>query len=74
MSMFRWMPEDDNNDDTLQDKNSSRVVSSWFWLYWAITVPLTIGILILWVIWFKRADRRYQERQDSELDEENKIE
>ncbi|KAK4233674.1 hypothetical protein C8A03DRAFT_38605 [Achaetomium macrosporum] len=71
MSMFQWMPDEDSNDDMAKDKDSSRIVSQWFWLYWAITVPLTIGILICWVLWFKRWERKW--RQEHESDEEDKI-
>ncbi len=74
MSMFQWVPDDSSNDGVTQDGDSSRIVSHWFWLYWAITVPLTIGILIVWILWFNWTDRSYKDRQDRELDEETKIE
>ena len=31
----------------------SAVVSNRFWLYWAVTVPATAMVLILWRVWFK---------------------
>ncbi|RMY93428.1 hypothetical protein D0861_01936 [Hortaea werneckii] len=30
-------------------------VSSNFWLYWAVTVPLTLGTVLLWQLWYRRA-------------------
>lgn len=72
MSMFRWMPDEGSSDAMANNRDSSRIVSQWFWLYWAITVPLTVGILIFWVLWFKRWERKW--RQEHEWDEEDKIE
>ncbi|KAI6816731.1 hypothetical protein KC332_g10657 [Hortaea werneckii] len=35
-------------------------VSSNFWLYWAVTVPLTLGTVLLWQLWYRRAIPRPQ--------------
>lgn len=75
MSMFDWMAEDGSPTSAGAEETSpGRLLSKWFWLFWAITAPLTIGILIFWVLWFKRTDRKYKERREQELDEETKIE
>ncbi|KAI9643027.1 hypothetical protein NHQ30_008762 [Ciborinia camelliae] len=39
-SMFNW-----------QAKHVGGVLSEWFWLYWAITGPLTVGVLGTWILW-----------------------
>ncbi|KAH0547935.1 hypothetical protein GP486_008324 [Trichoglossum hirsutum] len=31
-------------------------VSSSFWIYWVVTVPLTLVVLIIWRLWMKRAE------------------
>jgi hypothetical protein len=41
-------------------------VSSNFWLYWAVTIPITAVIVAVWYIWEKRRAMRY-EREDSDL-------
>lgn len=33
--------------------DSSLVVSSHFWIYWAVTVPLTIIVVLIWLVWLK---------------------
>lgn len=44
-SMFNWQANDVGG-----------VLSGWFWLYWAITGPLTIGVLGTW-IWRSRPSK-----------------
>jgi hypothetical protein len=29
--------------------------SSHFWIYWAITIPLTITVLTVWLLWLNRS-------------------
>ena len=31
-------------------------VSKSFWLYWAVTLPLTFGVVAVWLIWTNRED------------------
>ncbi|KAI0870020.1 hypothetical protein GGS24DRAFT_126385 [Hypoxylon argillaceum] len=62
-SLFNWMPDD-----------GGQIVSGSFYVFWAISAPLTIVILILWVVWFRQTERRYKAQQDRELDEESKLE
>jgi len=30
---------------------NKKIVSSRFWVYWAVTVPLTLLVLVIWAIW-----------------------
>jgi Mg2+ and Co2+ transporter CorA len=39
-----------------QAPKGTTVVSHRFWVYWAVTVPLTIGTILLWLAWFRRKD------------------
>ncbi|ERF74519.1 hypothetical protein EPUS_03957 [Endocarpon pusillum Z07020] len=48
--MFHWQ------DDTSRLGRST--VSSQFWLYWVITVPLTLAVMTGWFCWYKYADRK----------------
>jgi flagellar biosynthesis/type III secretory pathway M-ring protein FliF/YscJ len=36
-----------------------------FWIYWAVTIPLTLLVLTIWTAWIKVVVPR-QERQDEE--------
>ena len=36
------------------------VVSKRFWVYWAVTVPLTFLTLLFWVLWTKRQARLHK--------------
>lgn len=36
----------------LQWQNDA-VLSSRFWIYWAITIPLTCLVLLLWAVWIR---------------------
>lgn len=33
------------------------VVSKRFWVYWAVTIPLTVLTLVVWVLWTRRQAR-----------------
>ena len=49
MPLFQW--------DAVGD---SKVVSNRFWIYWAVTVPLTFLTLLVWVLWTKRQARMHR--------------
>ena len=36
-----------------------------FWIYWAITIPLTLSVLGLWIIWLRFSAKKH-EREDEE--------
>jgi hypothetical protein len=48
MSMFNW-----------QGKNPDAVVSSKFWIYWAVTLPLTVIVALSWRLWWSWEKRHY---------------
>jgi hypothetical protein len=47
MTMFDWGATDE-------------VVSSYFWVYWAVTIPLTILVVVGWRLWWGWEERNYQ--------------
>lgn len=53
--MFNWQASD-----------GSQIVSRWFWVYWAVAVPLTVVIGALIMRWVIVQGRR--ERTDSRSD------
>ena len=51
MTMFNW--------------NASRgepIASKYIWVYFAITIPLTLLILLIWLWWYKQSQRTHQQR------------
>lgn len=73
MNFFNFNPNSDPNNG-----RSGWVVADTFWLYWAITVPLTIATLLLWALWhyhgrFRRIVRqlllRFRDRRDRDGEE-----
>ncbi|KAH0558359.1 hypothetical protein GP486_004982 [Trichoglossum hirsutum] len=44
------------------------VVSSKFWVYWAVTLPLTVGVLLVWIVWYYWSSAK-QKKQDRDLEE-----
>ena len=47
--MFDWQASSDG----------SSVVSSRFWIYWVVSVPLTAVIIVGWRLWWKRQQVHY---------------
>jgi hypothetical protein len=43
-----------------QSSLQGHVVSPWIWLYWCITSILTVLILVIWNLWFKKKKRKMQ--------------
>jgi hypothetical protein len=43
------------------------IASPYLWVYFVVTVPITIGIYIIWVWWFKITQTRYKVRHDEGL-------
>lgn len=42
-------------------------VSPNFWLYWVVTIPVTVTVVGLWLWWDKKREERY-DREDAELE------
>lgn len=66
MSIFDWQPGSDGDSADGGDS----VVSWRFWIYWSITVPLTIGILVCWRAWWVGQDRYFRKHLSKDLSEE----
>lgn len=61
MGIFNWQTGSDDEDS---------VVGYDFWVYWALTVPLTILILVLWRAWWVGQDRYFRKHLSKDLSEE----
>lgn len=73
MGVFNWQGDDDDDDDNGGGGSSgskNTVVSTDFWWFWALTVPLTILILVLWRAWWVGQDRYFRKHLSKDLSEE----
>lgn len=43
-------------------------VSSSFYIYWVVTIPVTVAVVLGWYVWEKRRDRQY-EQVDRDLEQ-----
>lgn len=69
MGIFNWQPDDSGSDEETGGKNAA-VVGVDFWWYWALTVPLTILILVSWRAWWVGQDRYFRKHLSKDLSEE----
>ncbi|KAG7143665.1 hypothetical protein HYQ45_018782 [Verticillium longisporum] len=77
MSMFDWQASGEDASGRTNEgggapvaaRDSLPVLSHLFWVYWATAIPLTLCVLIMWRIWWVRADRSFRRRLSRELSE-----
>jgi hypothetical protein len=62
MSMFSWSQASSNTE-------ASSIVSSRFWIYWVVTIPLTIFVIVCWRVWWLWQERAYQKAVDAAVQE-----
>ena len=63
INMFDWGISVPNNTASSDDPVSSELtVSRSMWIYWAITVPLTLVTFVVWVFWSRRENARSRRR------------
>ena len=79
MSMFDWLaPFADDDKAAVRSASSSAadddpeddILSRLFWVYWAISVPLTMFIVFVWRAWWVSQDRYFRRHLSQELSEE----
>lgn len=72
MSMFEWGDVDDSNNGTAKpgEQRPDPVVTGSFWIYWSVTIPLTITILCVWRAWWVAQDRHFRKHLSRDLSEE----
>jgi hypothetical protein len=54
MSMFDWQASSTTSDPSQEEGGGEGggVIVSHFWIYWAVTVPLTLVVLGAWRVWW----------------------
>lgn len=73
MSMFDFLVPSKDEEETAppgMEPEPDHVLSGYFWVYWAIAVPLTLVIVIVWRAWWVNQDRYFRRHLSKELSEE----
>lgn len=60
MPMFNWQAG-------VSDKASARVVNPRFWIYWAVTGPLTVALITIWRFYAALTEGPREEGVEEEL-------
>ena len=63
MTMFDWNPS-----------NGTPRVSRFIWMYWLISIPLTLLVMLLWLFWSRREHLKSQRRIKSRAAENSSSE
>jgi hypothetical protein len=58
--MFDWQAG--TKTKSLNSDGETGVLSRNFWMYWAVSVPLTIVVLLAWRTWWHREKHHYQHK------------
>jgi hypothetical protein len=70
MSMFDWQNGAASSATATSDRSSSPGhVSKWFWIYWVVSVPLTVLILLGWRLGYVRGKKAWGEQVERMLSE-----
>ena len=54
--MFNWNPGP-----------GEQIASPYLWVFWVVTVPITVGVYLLWLWWFKFSQTRHKSRHEQGL-------
>ncbi|KAK0637135.1 hypothetical protein B0T17DRAFT_99160 [Bombardia bombarda] len=54
MSMFNWQATSDSSME-----GDARVVTPSFWIYWVVSIPLTLVTMLVWRVWWHRQKSFY---------------
>lgn len=66
MAFFNFVPDGDGDVD-IGIGGGWRPVSPLLWIYFAITVPLTVAVVVAWWWWDRRRESRYA-REDADIE------
>ena len=58
MSIFNWQAKEDQGE---------HVTSGWIWLYFTIAGTLTLIVMVIWIVWFRYADKKYHQKWELKI-------
>ncbi|ROW12316.1 hypothetical protein VMCG_00461 [Cytospora schulzeri] len=50
-------------------QNEGPTVAPTFWIYWAVTIPISFMVVIIWWIWDRSREKRYK-KEDGDLEDQ----
>ncbi|KAK6437197.1 hypothetical protein LTR95_006613 [Oleoguttula sp. CCFEE 5521] len=56
-----------NNAFNFDPGPDEKMVAPYLWIFFAVTVPITVGVYIFWVWWFRTTQGRYKQRHEEGL-------
>ena len=59
MPMYNWQ--------TAAPESGQIGLSAYIWVYWAVAAPLTVAVMAGWILWYKYANKRWQEETEIEI-------
>ncbi|KAM7194451.1 hypothetical protein V8F20_007977 [Naviculisporaceae sp. PSN 640] len=68
MTMFDWQASSSSQSASPSSDTSGQIIVPQFWIYWAISVPLTIVILLAWRVWWHFQKESYERRFQKQVD------
>ncbi|OHF02552.1 hypothetical protein CORC01_02247 [Colletotrichum orchidophilum] len=71
MSMFNWQASSSSNTADGSGGGSEPTVVPQFWIYWAVSLPLTVAIVIGWRVWW-HFQKSYYETKFLSTEKEDK--
>ena len=57
ITMIDWQPQLSNNSPSANGNGNGAQVSKYYWVFWAVDIPLTILVMLGWYLWFHRAKK-----------------
>ena len=56
--MFHWGPAP-----------GQRIASPYLWVFWVVTIPLTVMIYVAWFFWFRHSQKKYAQKHKEETED-----
>ena len=60
MTMFNWNPSSNGSFSSPGTSDTTPWMSPYVWVYWAISIPLTLFVMVLWLFWSRRELKKGQ--------------
>ena|SRR6266480_4594546 len=79
MTMFNWNPSSNGSFSSPGTSDTTPWMSPYMWVYWAISIPLTLFVMVLWLFWSRRELKKGQMKLnvkggDDELADSERVE
>ena len=58
-NMIQWLPDNSNSTQTESVTDSDITISRYYWVYWVLTIPITLLVMFGWFLWYRHANRRW---------------